>query len=348
MSRLLVALLMVVTTAGIAPAQTQVGRIVGRVMDDVTGEPVAGARIILFPVSLDPGSERPRGLVRATTDPNGKFELAGVPSGRWNAQVDKVGYVTMGVAPMPLMSVDVSAGTLTIPDIRLDRGGVITGHVFDAKGNGMNGALLEVRPLRAGPDGIVKPSLYPSMNYTNDQGEYRIAGLPPGRYIVVAQLSPIPMGSPLRRPPQAAGTYVPTYYPGLSDAAQASPIDVVRGATTNGIDFSLLSVATYQVSGVVVDSDGRPVAGAVAKLLPRGSGSLALFQSTPTGRDGTFRVLNVPPGTFVAVAGVVTITRNGNSESTSVEFAPLAGRTGLEFVVQGNNVTGLQVVLRRP
>lgn len=344
MSKLLVTLILVLAVDGAAPAQAQTGRIVGRVLDDVTSEPVAGARIILFP---GPGTTPPRGLLRATTNASGKFDLAGVPSGRWNAQVDKVGYVTLGVAPASLMSVDVSGRTLTIPDIRLDRGGVISGHVLDAKGNAMNGALIEARPLRPGSDGIVRPVPYPSINFTNDLGEFRIAGLPPGRYVVVAQLNPGPMLSAVTRPPQAAATYVPTYYPGFNDAAMASPIDVVRGTTTNGIDFALLSVPTYQVSGVVVDSDGRPVAGAVAKLLPRNSGSMALFQSVPTGRDGTFRVLNVPPGTYVAVAGVVTVTRNGNRESTSIEFAPLGGRTGLEFVVQGSDVGGIQVVLRR-
>jgi hypothetical protein len=41
-------------------------------------------------------------------------------------------------------------------------------------------------------------------------------------------------------------------YPGFAQSTDASPIPVTRGATTNGIEFSLLAVSAYQVSGVVV------------------------------------------------------------------------------------------------
>ena len=343
MSKLLVVLVLVVTTAFTAPAQAQSGRIVGRVVDAVTGEPVFGARIILFP---GPGTVAPRGLIRATTNTRGIFDLASVPPGRWRVQADKIGYVTFGLVYTTEMTVDVSGATVTVPDVRLDPGGVITGHVLDAKGNGMVGAMVQVQPLIPGPDGTPRVLLYPMHADTNDRGEFRLAGLPPGQHIVFAQLSPLPMGSPQTRPPQAAFTYVTTYYPGFSDRARASPITVVRGATTNGIDFTLLSVATRRVSGVVVDSAGRPVAGALVRLAAKGSMSMGLLQSTPTTNDGAFRIVNVPDGTYVAMAGVTVVTRSGNRTSTTVDFPPGGARTGIEFVVQGNDVGGLQVVLQ--
>jgi len=344
MAKPIVALLLIVAAAASASAQTPTSRLVGRVLDAGTGEPVDGVRILLFP---GPGTVLQGVLPRVMTNGGGMFGISGVRPGRWRVQADKPGYVTFGLVYTGQMTVDVSGDTVTVPDIRLDRGGVITGRVSDAKGNGMIGVMVQVIPQIPGPDGSIQPLLYPLFADTNDHGEFRLAGLPAVRYLVVAQLSPT-MGPLSARPPQAAVTYVPTYYPGFSDKALASPVSVVRGATTNGIDFTLLAVATRQVSGIVVDPQGRPVKGALVRLTGFGV-SMALLQSTPTANDGTFRIVNVPDGKYVAMGAIPSVVRPGSSLAPNVDFGAFGGRkAGVEFVVQGSDVADLRIVLNRP
>lgn len=74
-------------------AQTT-GTIVGRVMDGATGEPLAGADVTLEP------------LDRSTvTGPDGRFVLAGVPSGQYAVRVELLSF-----RPVRLEHVDVRAG----------------------------------------------------------------------------------------------------------------------------------------------------------------------------------------------------------------------------------------------
>ena len=348
MASLLANLLLVALAAAAQATQPQTtGRVMGRVLDAQTGEPVVGVRVTLVSAPViqrsAAGTVLPRPMppiapLTTETNADGVFDMTGVPSGRWRLNAQKTGYVTFNPSQS---AVDVPGGAITLPDIRLDRGGVIAGRVLDAKGNALGGTMIQAVQMVRLPDGSVHPATTLISTQTNDLGEFRLSGLPPGQHYVAAQMRPSgPIGSPAPAP--AAVTYVTTYYPGFTEPSAASPVNVARGLTTNGIEFSMRPVAAYQVSGVVVDSEGRGVAGAAVQLMEVGGlGPISPRQAT-SANDGTFRVVNVPAGIYRALAAIPIIIRSGNVQSISVSFAaPL--NAGVEIVVHAADVSGLRV-----
>ena len=161
MITLLVNLLLVALAAGAQSITPVTGRIVGRVVDAETGAPVAGVRVYLngpvsptapwppapavSPAPLQgrptPATPPPRPdpsffaiLQRLTSETraDGMFEIRDVPNGRWAVVAQKDGFIANRGLSMPLIEME-AGRTLTASDIRLDRGGVITGRVLDAR-----------------------------------------------------------------------------------------------------------------------------------------------------------------------------------------------------------------------
>ena len=96
--------------------------------------------------------------------------------------------------------------------------------------------------------------------FTDANGEYAFDGLPAGRYLVGVN----PFDPPLPQSP-----YPAIYHPGVSDMARAVPVVVSAGQQIR-IDLRLPPrLPSRRISGVVVDEQGLPVAGA----------SLTLFDS---------------------------------------------------------------------
>ena len=127
----------------------------GRVVDDVSGEPIRNARVAAITADAAP----------VLTGPDGQFAI-GV-SGGDSISAMKTGYVRGTVA----------AGD-TI-EIRLARGGVITGHALDDQGGPL--PLLTVvaqRIVRAGGRTTFEPV---ASAVADDRGEYRSVRTAGGR-----------------------------------------------------------------------------------------------------------------------------------------------------------------------
>jgi len=354
----LISLAMALLAAGQTSAPVATGVVTGRVVDAATGEPIPGAIVSLSRVQPSPGAGRTSAAVPAEsavlrsltnqTNVNGAFEIAGVPSGRWRVQVLKDGYVAFGATSSHV--IEVGGGVVRVRDVQIDRGGAIEGRVRDARGTPMvRVSVLAMQQLR-NRDGTVQLTSGAS-GQTNDLGEFRVSGLAPGLYVVLAEpptsfVNPFTGGSPTA----AATSHVRTVYPGSFDVAQASPVTVSRGGTTTGIDFSMLSVRSYQVFGVVVDTEGRPVGGAVVWLVQaRPPLPAIVYQASPSALDGTFLVVNVPEGTYSAQAAIPLVTRNANGGiSASVRGGRAGGPGSVEVVVWGANLEGLRLVATPP
>src|SRR5262249_34704788 len=142
---------------------------------------------------------------------------------------------------------------------------------------------------------------------TNDRGEYRLFWLPPGPYFVSATpvhdglISNVRITDPIRVGTfeQAAGPLVTTrttatgelidetriavYYPGTTELAMASRIDLRPGMNAEGLDVPLTSdpIRTRHLRGVVT-LNGQPVAAAGIVAVPR---SLAPSLVIPSARS---------------------------------------------------------------
>ena len=285
-----------------APAPTGTAKITGRVVAADTGTPIRRAQININ--SRDAQFSR-----SVATDGEGRYELVSLPAGRYRLFVDKAGYVALEYgqarpfeAGKPL---DITAGqVLEKIDFSLPRGSAITGRITDEFGDPITD--VQVQALRYqfvnGERQLVNAG---RSSQTDDLGGYRIFGLMPGDYIVRASMRPnMPQG------PRAADAdptgYPGTYYPGVTDVAQAQTVTAALGQEVSSIGFPLVPARLSRISGSVTSSDGRPLAGAMVMIRPRAGDGMAALRINIMGgggsqvrADGTFQLANVPPGEYV-------------------------------------------------
>ena len=275
----------------------------GRVVDGVTGDPIARARVR---VMSGPTSSSP-----VLTDAEGLFAVTGLPSGGTGLMVEKATYIpsripdgpnnaTVRTRMQPLMLRD--GQVIDNLTIALFHGGAITGRILDAHGDPVENA--QVRAAR-----VVRGNRPQTMQQvqSNDLGEYRVPRLTPGRYIV--QVRPqgqqgfyqdaAPAEVPLPQP-------VPTYYPGALGLSEAQPLTVARGQTLSGMDITLIEGTPSLVTGTIVRADGGAVAGGSVTSRAVGTDSIGGFDfggGTGVQQGGAFK-LTLPPGDYVLEANV--------------------------------------------
>ena len=112
---------------------------------------------------------------------------------------------------------------------------------------------------------------------TDEQGRYRLANLPPGRYLITAGL-----------------VGLATYYPGQIDALRASVV-TVAGDTPAMVDFRLVTPLGGRVSGRVTPP---PTQGSGEIAVMSGVTLAEVAEVAVTG-DGQFAFGRVPPGRYL-------------------------------------------------
>ena len=306
---------------------TGTARIRGRVVSADRGMPVRRASINLMTVSpspsmrsapaeLGPGappgrSGQPVMPRRATTDSEGQFEFAGLPAGTYRITASPAQYssqylsMSYGASKPMGMYWPEQGQTIELKDgesfdkvvISLPRGGIVTGRVTDENGDPM--ARVQVYTM-AFPPGMSRAQRMGAGTSTDDLGQFRLWGLNAGDFIVVADARSNSFVGP-NAPPETEEDrtgYVTTYYPGTLDEGMAQRVRVKVGEEIQGIDIRVGQARLYHLSGFVVDSKGRPLAGANGQLMRRGStlGVMPLFAMTDA--KGQFQMRNVPPGDY--------------------------------------------------
>ena len=319
----------------------------GQVVALDTGRGVKRARVNLSAAELPDGRA-------VMTDPDGRFTVPNLPAGRYRITVSKPGFITMsygarrpGRAGRPYQLADGERARGV--DFQLPRGSVVTGHVFDEDGEPMVGA--QVRAMRFAyvqGDRRLTPA---GSGMTDDRGEFRIYGLQPGTYYVAGattQASTVTVmgrdgsvmvegvnvtlenvtvvGGDAGAPPTPSG-FAPTYYPGVTSVADALPVTVGLQAEAGNVDFVLQLVPTARVSGMVTGPDGAPVAGGNVTLSPEDGSTVGRMLGANYGSgirpDGSFNILNVPPGRYVAFAR--GMGRRGEEALFAVQPVAVAG-----------------------
>lgn len=184
---------------------------------------------------------------------------------------------------------------------------------------------------------------------TDDLGQYRLWGLVPGEYVVVADArmnSFIPPNAPPETEEERVG-YLTTYYPGAVDETSAQRLRVKAGEETQGIDIRVGQARLYHVSGIAIDSKGRPVSGGNGQLMRRGAalGSGGFFAMTDP--KGQFQIRNVPPGEYRFLLRLPQNVQPFSSDTPRepVEMASVPVSIGAADVDNLTVVTGLGVTI---
>ncbi len=269
-------------------AAGQSARVEGKLVS-VTGEAVSIAEVRLA-------------LAIVVSDGDGKFVFADVPAGRYTLVIEKAGFK----AQKGGVTLNLRAG-MELKDlvVKLTPQGVIAGKISDQDGDSVAGADVSV--WRYDYVRGHRQLVIAMRDQSNDQGDYRITDLMPGRYYVRAAEPPeISVRSrygdlPGRAAREGVEGNVGTYYPSVLDASNALGLDVSPGMELRGIDIRLRRVKVYSVKGKMVNaSDGRPAAGCLL-LLAAKSGN-PYFGLTRVQPDGTFEFRGLQPDTFELMA----------------------------------------------
>jgi hypothetical protein len=342
-------------------AKTGTGSLRGRVLAIDTGSVVRRAQVRISGPDI--------GTKTALTDAQGRYEFRDLPAGRFNVSVSKSGFVTMQYGqnrpyepgrPIEL----VEAQKMEKADIGLPRGSVLAGRVADEFGEAV--AEAEVTAMRLQfTNG--KRRLVPSgrNGTTNDLGQFRIYGLPPGEYYVSATLRNMstmvidmlgggaggPTGSN-----QNTG-YAATYYPSTPAPGEAQRVSLAVGQELGSVDIQLQPVRLSKITGTAVASDGKPMTGAMVMLMPTMKDAMQFMPggSSRTDKDGNFTISNVTPGEYslqvqsmggmisAAGANMMTFTMRSDAgglaqPSQEREFATATVN------IAGEDVTGMMLV----
>src|SRR5215470_11277846 len=215
----------------------------GRVVKEPGGEPLKKAIIEVIAENQEEG-----GNYTATSDQDGHFKVADVPPGRYKIFVERTGFLEVDEkrrrSEGRLISLD-PGQELKDQTLHMLAAAVVTGRVLDEDGDPM--ANVEISVLRRKAS-TVEPA---GSERTNDLGEYRVGGLLPGKYYVVATPMPSFQSLVASQKKQDPPSYAPTYYPSALDRAQASPVELHAGEEMPA-DFSLTRRRLAHLRGKVV------------------------------------------------------------------------------------------------
>lgn len=221
------------------------GLILGRTVDADSGKPVAGITITLTGSRLVDGSPVQPGAVpppslTALSNADGHFLFRDLPKGSYALSTQGIafnGYLPSRYGqrrPEAITgrAIDLADGQRVLDaDIRMWKAGSISGRVIDEAGEPLSG--IGIRSLRRDASG--RWTFWRSGD-TDDRGVYRLAGLVPGEYIVMAPstLTAVPvalsaaLASSSGEVAQALSSDVPALGLGAGDGTIVDGMQILR------------------------------------------------------------------------------------------------------------------------
>lgn len=264
----------------------------GRVVQEPGGQPLRKAEIQLLAHDRQKNDE-----ASATSDAEGKFQIDHVKPGTYRVVLEHPGFVQPGRrgARLVLNSPQDANGVV----LHMQAAATITGKVLDSDGDPIPNVGVQAIPARRASGQRPNGASYGS---SNDLGEYRIAGLRAGSYLVVANpssaLKPAAAG---KKDSSRAELYVSTYYPGTPDKAQAVPVDLHPGDETP-INLTPLTSPTFFIRGIV----SKPPGAQFAQVFLRSATNEDLRgNSQPLPENGAFEFRNLSPGSYTPYLMVI-------------------------------------------
>jgi hypothetical protein len=308
----------------------------GTVVNSLTGEPVRGAV-----VAITTGQIGGQIALSTLSDNSGHFQFDGVTEGRAFISAIKLGFGNQFRGQFERTSVKITRNVSPVL-LQIDPTGAIFGRLTSSDEQPLEGFLLRVisKQRVAGRRQWVP---FPSQTTTDDNGNFRIAGLPADTYYLqVAQNQETTLS---RRgvPNPREQSYAEVFYPGVADFNSATPIELAGGREVEA-NFSIATEPLYEVSGIVstLENLNSPIE------FSRKAGDGYDFIQNAMVQDGKFQI-KLPAGSFsvigstatgiqLAASGVVVSSDNPN---LNVALRPASGiRVELQKESSSGNTQG--------
>lgn len=278
----------------------------GIVRHAISGEPLRKAGVTLMRMEARGNTNPP---ATTTTNSEGKFAMKNIEPGRYRIMAQRNGFVNsefgMPSGNRPTASLTLEKGqTARDVEIKLTPHSVVTGRIIDEDGDPVTQAsvaLIRHRYFQGR-----KMQMPMGHAQSNDLGEYRMFGVPPGRYYVSVSASRNYLNfgvdrSAARQPEEANASA--TYYPSTTEIQSATQISVPLGGTVQGIDIRLRKERVFRVKGKVTGFPAGARGGGMVNLVRRDGGADVMTM----GRDsmaswrapgGEFEMPGVRPGSY--------------------------------------------------
>lgn len=277
-----------------SPRAVKSSTLSGVVLDSTNSTPVKRATVRL--VTLGTTTFEGYQHISAMTDEQGRFEFQELPPGSYEARVEHTGFVE---ARHSRLIVRLNSGqTMHDLALRLTPAAVITGHVVNEHGEPL--ANVSMQAMRYTYSATGRRLQGAGGANTDDQGEYRMFGLPPGRYYVRASFNANTGEAGSVTPDSGSNSgpqmrYPATYYPGVDSPAEASLVDL-RPADQVSIDFNLVPERGVYVRGHL-PADPQGALGTFVMLFDDEG-----MQGQAAAHNGAFEFPGILPGKYTLMA----------------------------------------------
>ena len=356
----------------LGPREVQAGVITGYVGCDDTGAPARFASVLIIPIpasyasgqsavapALDSGLfARLRSHEVAKTNLDGEYTLANVSPGSYFVLAELDGYLspvwqfdeddlkdmtpeTFKTAAALLPTVQVEAGKTVHADITLERGASVSGTVTYADGSPAIGVGVRLEAAADGSEGkrpLLDGLMHGSMGTSDDRGDYRITGLPSGKYVLGVTL---PGQVLFSNPMAAASKEVPAWYLAQGDTVtiysektfhrkDAKVFTVKQGDNLSGVDVELPLHGLHSIYGrVIAEGDQPAIAWGFVSLQDIDDNQ---FNSqTVIFADASFQFSDLPPGNY-------KLTTRDLSDVVPQLIEPSPGHTPYSYKAGGIDV----------
>lgn len=293
----------------------------GRVVYADTGNPLRRAKVhIVYP-------QQPESRFDNLTGRKGEFVIPNLPTGRYFLVVEAPGVLSPDLnyrrdtsilddiyfsdSRNLFHEVYVNGKDNAYVEIKARRGGVITGRVTSEDDQPLTSALIKLYLKKSGklfPISSTWNRYSDSPTGTDSNGNYRIAGLAAGEYIVRVSEHDSPTGNGDVADSYGNGSFMVFYYPGASTIKNAQTVSIVEGSEATGIDIRMPERSAHTVSGLVTLGPDRQPAAYLEVRLDRVEEQRAPTYSmsdasTRTDESGRWEVRGIPDGDYLVVIG---------------------------------------------
>jgi hypothetical protein len=304
----------------------------GRIVAADNGAPLRNVRVSLT-MGADSADQEP-----LLTDSEGRFQFANLGPGGYIVSASKAGYLATRFGSRtpfdrPVTVLLIQAAIADNIDLRLFKAGAISGRIVDDIGDPAVGAtVVAVRVTLV--DGRPRMTNVKTTQ-TDDLGEYRLGGLPAGRFLIAA-------GGGGGR----ATRWTRTFLPGTVSVSRAQTVTIATGDEVTGRDFSVTPAGgghnPVTISGVIVDSSGNAAAGTLVDATVDGPAGFASATSHRIPPDARFSHV-AEPGDHIlmaqgpaGVAGLRVSVVDTDITGIRLTLAP-GGRASGQIVFDGSN-----------
>lgn len=223
----------------------------------------------------------------------GDYEIHNLPNGTYLLTVGNTPYVLSDGVGGSFKQIEIKVGGVTITDLALIEGGVLTG----CAQYGSKQPVIERQVIYENTDLTLDGFSLMSFRQTavtNDQGCFRLYGLPAGKYRVGIGKLVNGLSTDLSAP------FSPIYYPGVQRHSEAELIEVTAGQETKlGTLVLKNQTQTGIVKGTFIDSaSGNQVPNLSFELVRYDERGLSTISSLVSDAAGAFQIENQALGRY--------------------------------------------------